>query len=310
MQTTHHVTPHTALTTEDMDQSRLSIMLEAKSSTTVTMATDVMELCGVCAGIAKSLTGLIQLQSANVSCCISMLKVLYRYYYNYMQLSNVLTCTIQHMAVSTWLDTFKTQSHVTPVTQDTGWLGMSSEGAPMGNGPAGHQSVEVCVLHQTIVCKVCNITSFTSEIIARCPYRGDPPYGSIKATGYTPGSTVHYICKKGFELDGEAWQKCLYTGYWSGEEPVCRSMCSIHTSHVLSVTISFSFLNRNCPMPWSWWPPIRQCERDWQHPWIYCSVWVWWRIWSGWKSVPRVPQQWILEWRRTSVQEYVDWIYI
>ena len=137
------------------------------------------------------------------------------------------------------------QLHNTPVTKDTSWLGMSSECATRGTGPKENQSVEVRVLLKLMHIKYAILLLSLLEITARCPYRGDPPYGSIKRTGYTPGSTIHYTCKKGFKLVGDAWQKCLYTGYWSGEEPVCNSMCSIHRSHVPSMTtilLLFSFL--------------------------------------------------------------------
>ena len=56
----------------------------------------------------------------------------------------------------------------------------------------------------------------------KCPKLSDIEYGSVRVTGFTPGSTAHYECKKGFKLVGEAWRKCQYNGYWSGKEPECR----------------------------------------------------------------------------------------
>ena len=64
---------------------------------------------------------------------------------------------------------------------------------------------------------------YISEII-RCPNRGDPPYGNARVSGYTPGSTIYYTCNKGYRLIGYAWQKCLYSGEWSRDEPVCKSV--------------------------------------------------------------------------------------
>ena len=33
---------------------------------------------------------------------------------------------------------------------------------------------------------------------------------------------MHYVCEKGYKLVGNAWRKCLYNGYWSGMQPVCK----------------------------------------------------------------------------------------
>ena len=62
-----------------------------------------------------------------------------------------------------------------------------------------------------------------SEIV-RCPRRDHPQYGAVRVTGYTPESTAYYQCRKGYDLYGDARQNCLYTGYWSGKAPVCKSM--------------------------------------------------------------------------------------
>ena len=63
--------------------------------------------------------------------------------------------------------------------------------------------------------------NFSLEII-RCSDLYDPLYGSVNQTGNKPGSTAHYECDYGFKLVGDAWRKCLYNGYWSGQEPVCK----------------------------------------------------------------------------------------
>ena len=41
-------------------------------------------------------------------------------------------------------------------------------------------------------------------------------------TGNKPGSTAHYYCNKGLKVVGDVVRKCLYNGYWSGEEPECK----------------------------------------------------------------------------------------
>ena len=55
-----------------------------------------------------------------------------------------------------------------------------------------------------------------------CPDLRDPPYGNVKQKGNRPGATAHYTCDKHSKLIGNPWRKCLYNGYWSGKEPVCK----------------------------------------------------------------------------------------
>ena len=38
-----------------------------------------------------------------------------------------------------------------------------------------------------------------------------------------PGSIARYSCRSGYTLDGNAYRKCLSSGYWSGSEPKCKS---------------------------------------------------------------------------------------
>ena len=38
-----------------------------------------------------------------------------------------------------------------------------------------------------------------------------------------PGSLAKYSCRSGYTLDGNAYRKCLSSGYWSGSEPECKS---------------------------------------------------------------------------------------
>ena len=55
-----------------------------------------------------------------------------------------------------------------------------------------------------------------------CPDLDDPSYGKVNVTGNIPGYKAHYKCDYGYRLVGEAYRRCLDTGYWSGEEPVCQ----------------------------------------------------------------------------------------
>ena len=61
-----------------------------------------------------------------------------------------------------------------------------------------------------------------------CPDLDDPRYGSVNVTDNTNGSTAHYECDEGFKLVGDAYRECLDTGYWSDEEPVCKSKQSAY----------------------------------------------------------------------------------
>ena len=73
-----------------------------------------------------------------------------------------------------------------------------------------------------------------------CPYLDDPRYGSVNVADNTPGSTAHYECDKGFKLVGEEYRKCLYNGYWSGDEPVCKRKASCHSfQFMMSLSIAF-----------------------------------------------------------------------
>ena len=83
------------------------------------------------------------------------------------------------------------------------------------------------------VCKRKHITRIASFILnislfiaILCPPLDDPPYGSVKLTGRKPGSIARYECDKHLKLVGDATRKCLYNGYWSGKEPVCKSTYS------------------------------------------------------------------------------------
>ena len=64
---------------------------------------------------------------------------------------------------------------------------------------------------------------YVSSEVVRCPDLDDPPYGSVNQTDSTPGSTAHYECDDGFKLVGDEYRECLKTGYWDGEEPICKS---------------------------------------------------------------------------------------
>ena len=117
--------------------------------------------------------------------------------------------------------------------------------------------------------KIIIIMNISSEIILRCPELEDPPYGSVNQTGNKPGSTAHYDCDYGFKLVGDEYRECLYTGYWNGSEPICKSIyIMIHIVRVYGYTnmsvYHLIFVSRNYyQMPSPQGPPIWQCRPDW-----------------------------------------------
>ena len=83
--------------------------------------------------------------------------------------------------------------------------------------------------------------------IIRCPDLDDPPYGSVNQTGNKPGETAHYECNDGFKLVGDEYRECLKTGYWSGEEPICKSN---DTSFIVEYAIMiYYYCTRNYQVP-------------------------------------------------------------
>ncbi len=44
----------------------------------------------------------------------------------------------------------------------------------------------------------------------------------MSVTGQGVGSGASYKCDYGFQLVGASYRKCLPSGEWSGEAPICR----------------------------------------------------------------------------------------
>ncbi len=94
----------------------------------------------------------------------------------------------------------------------------------MATGVERNPSARVCSEHRIqLVVTHDNIHYNISSEIIKCPDLDDPPYGSVNQTGNKPGSTAHYECDYGFKLVGEEYRECLKTGYWSDDEPICKS---------------------------------------------------------------------------------------
>ena len=82
-----------------------------------------------------------------------------------------------------------------------------------------------------------------------CPPLKDPPYGSVKVTGRKPGSIARYDCDKHSKLIGDDTRKCLYNGYWSGKEPVCKCkhISDVASFILLVISIFLLFIAILCP---------------------------------------------------------------
>ncbi len=59
-------------------------------------------------------------------------------------------------------------------------------------------------------------------IAVSCPDLHNPNYGSVRQTGTTLDHVAYYNCNKGFQLVGGRVRRCLTTGHWSGQAPVCK----------------------------------------------------------------------------------------
>ena len=55
-----------------------------------------------------------------------------------------------------------------------------------------------------------------------CRDLSDPNNGRVSTTGSTVGSKATYTCNKGFSLVGKNMRKCLASGQWMGEAPICK----------------------------------------------------------------------------------------
>ena len=60
--------------------------------------------------------------------------------------------------------------------------------------------------------------------IHHCPDLTSPPDGHVTALSKNEGSIAHYVCKKGFQLDGASERVCQTSGQWQYEDPTCVAM--------------------------------------------------------------------------------------
>ena len=103
----------------------------------------------------------------------------------------------------------------------------------MGNGAELNQFARVCSYFingramDYLNCRHAHKRVMKYFIISgtiKCSDLNHPEYGSVNVTDYTPESSAHYKCDYGYKLVGDEYRECLYSGYWGGKQPVCKSM--------------------------------------------------------------------------------------
>lgn len=60
--------------------------------------------------------------------------------------------------------------------------------------------------------------------IHHCSDLTSPRDGHVTALSKNEGSIAHYVCKKGFQLDGASERVCQISGQWQYEDPTCVAM--------------------------------------------------------------------------------------
>lgn len=65
------------------------------------------------------------------------------------------------------------------------------------------------------------------HVINHCPELITPSHGHLTLKGRQEGSTAHYVCKKGFILDGPQERTCRADGEWVEHDPRCLPMSCV-----------------------------------------------------------------------------------
>ena len=65
------------------------------------------------------------------------------------------------------------------------------------------------------------------HVINHCPELITPSTGHLTLKGRQEGSTAHYVCKKGFILDGPQERTCRADGEWVEHDPRCLPMSCV-----------------------------------------------------------------------------------
>uniref|UniRef100_A0A8D2DZF6 p-selectin n=1 Tax=Sciurus vulgaris TaxID=55149 RepID=A0A8D2DZF6_SCIVU len=70
----------------------------------------------------------------------------------------------------------------------------------------------------------------------KCPELSAPKQGSLDCShthgGFGIGSTCHFSCDEGFELEGSGSVECTASGRWSAHPPGCKGVVPVPTSNV------------------------------------------------------------------------------
>ena len=94
--------------------------------------------------------------------------------------------------------------------------------------------------------------------INHCPELIIPSHGHLTVKDRQEGSTAHYVCKKGFKLDGAQERTCRADGEWEKDDPRCLPMSCVqppsidhgefvpckHTGHILTYMTPCKILAR------------------------------------------------------------------
>lgn len=68
------------------------------------------------------------------------------------------------------------------------------------------------------------MSTSNAAVVVDCGRLRNIPFGSVRLTGTTVGSTARYVCVSGYQIIGNSVRVCQPNGEWSGEEPICRRM--------------------------------------------------------------------------------------
>ena len=80
-----------------------------------------------------------------------------------------------------------------------------------------------------------------SVFSVRCPLLNIVS-GSVRLTGFTPGSTATYSCNDGYNLVGTSVRTCQANGEWSGSAPICVPGTLIHSLCIIATYTYYCLL--------------------------------------------------------------------
>ena len=70
-----------------------------------------------------------------------------------------------------------------------------------------------------------------------CPRIQPPANGAVSTNGYAPGSSARYYCGLGYRLVGRPLRRCLSSGEWSNEAPICAGQWMIYSAHYCEIAL-------------------------------------------------------------------------